>query len=456
MTSAYRMLCVGDVHLGRHPTRVPVRDDRLTVAHVWRQCVDAAVQRDVDAVILPGDVVDRENKMYEAFGTLQRGVRRLTDAGIDVVAVAGNHDFDALPRLVDALDAPRLHLLGRGGTWETLALPATDPRIRFVGWSFPEAHVTASPVDDLSVDGLDLEAGALPTVGVMHGEVGASQSRYAPAQRSALADVPATAWVLGHIHAPGVHREGRQLQLYVGSPQPLDPGETGPHGAWIVEVRPERRAQARPVPRATVRYAPVTVDVTDAADADAVERAVLDGIRARLAAIVDETPTVRRVATRLHIEGRTHLHREIEAMTDALHDDLTVHVDDTTATLDAITIDTRPAHDLEALADGGDTPAVLAQLLLDLEQGRDTDAVTDLLQRTREAAHEVHDASGYAPLRRDGATQDPPSDATLREILHHRGLLLLDELHAQTGADPRGTGEDENGNAKTFNVERHE
>ena len=70
----------------------------------------------MDAVVLPGDMVDAENKMYEALGPLERGVQRLLSEAIPVIAVAGNHDFDAFSRLVGSIEDDRFHFLGPDGT----------------------------------------------------------------------------------------------------------------------------------------------------------------------------------------------------------------------------------------------------------------------------------------------------------------------------------------------------
>ena len=70
--------------------------------------------------MLTGDVVDAENKMYEAYGALERGLRRLLEAKVEVVAVAGNHDHDAFPRLVRTVEDDRLHLLGAGVQWDVV------------------------------------------------------------------------------------------------------------------------------------------------------------------------------------------------------------------------------------------------------------------------------------------------------------------------------------------------
>jgi DNA repair exonuclease SbcCD nuclease subunit len=120
--SVTQILCTGDVHLGRRPSRVPVEDGGLSVRHVWERFVETAINREVDVVVLTGDIVDSENEMYEAFGTLERGVQRLLDGGMQIVAVAGNHDHDAFPRLVRGIDADGFHLLGPGGTWEKVQL----------------------------------------------------------------------------------------------------------------------------------------------------------------------------------------------------------------------------------------------------------------------------------------------------------------------------------------------
>jgi hypothetical protein len=77
---------------------------------------------------------------------------------------------------------------------------------------------------------------------------------------------------------------------------------------------------------------------------------------------------------------------------------------------------------------------VLAQLLLDLKHGRETEAASNLLRDAQNAAQTVHEAPGYDPLRHDPDVPGLPSGEALRSILYQRGLLLLDALHAQSGA----------------------
>jgi DNA repair exonuclease SbcCD nuclease subunit len=425
-TGFYQILCTGDVHLGRRPSRVPVEDDELSVRHVWERFVETAINREVDVVVLTGDIVDSENEMYEAFGALERGVQRLLDGGMEIVAVAGNHDHDAFPRLVRGIDADGFHLLGPGGTWEEVQIGLeSGETVRFVGWSFPQPTVLSSPLDDLEIAETDE-----PTIGVLHCEAGSGEGQYAPVRRDVLARMPVDTWLLGHIHAPNDHREAGQLQLYPGSLQPLDPGEPGTHGAWLVEVS-GKDASAEQIPLASLRYEERAVDVTDCETGDDVEETVLHALRDSAAELGEQFPDLRHVAHRLRFEGRTAIHREIDETLREMVGTVRREVDDISATIESFKLDTRPAHDLDELARADDPPGVLAQLLLKLENGDvEHERVQRILRAASKATREVHESSRYEPLRRDSETRDSPDRGELRSMLYQQGLLLLDELHA--------------------------
>ena len=115
-----KLLAVGDIHLGRTPSRLPMelanRVHELGPAEAWRRAVDAAIAAGVKAVLLAGDVVERDDDFFEAYRELSKGVRRLTDKGVEVIGVAGNHDVKVLPRLADQI--PKFQLLGSGGEWK--------------------------------------------------------------------------------------------------------------------------------------------------------------------------------------------------------------------------------------------------------------------------------------------------------------------------------------------------
>ena len=104
--SAVGLLFTADVHLGRRPSGLPREAD--TAEHSPRvglnRVVDAATDRDVDAVVIAGDLVNRERRYAEAYGVVERAATLLRDADVAFVCVAGNHDHDALPRLADDID----------------------------------------------------------------------------------------------------------------------------------------------------------------------------------------------------------------------------------------------------------------------------------------------------------------------------------------------------------------
>jgi exonuclease SbcD len=222
-----RLLFIGDMHLGRTPSRLPddleelgLRRSELGPAAAWRASIDHALSSEVDAVVLAGDVVEGIDDRFEAYRDLKAGALRLAAAGIPLIGVAGNHDVEALPRL--ARQIPAFRLLGAAGRWETVDVAThSGVPLRLLGWSFPAQRVERNPLDSL-----DLESArqrGVATLGVLHCDVDAGSSRYAPVSSRALAALPVDGFLLGHVHRPD-RLEGDRPQGYLGSLVGLDPG----------------------------------------------------------------------------------------------------------------------------------------------------------------------------------------------------------------------------------------
>lgn len=422
MPSPVVLLCTGDLHVGRFPSHVLASDRALSVEAVWSRTVDLALTERVDAVVLTGDVADQDNKFFEALGPLRTGVDRLAAAGVRTVAVAGNHDYDVLRRLADLVDPNAFTLLGTGGTWtETTIEKEGEPALRLVGWSFPARHVRASPLDTFPA----LDPGP-PTLGVVHGDLDQAESDYAPLPRAALAQPHVSGWLLGHVHRPALDRVGGTTTLYPGSLQPLDPGERGPHGPWLVTVQPGGAVEAYHRPLASVRYDAVEVDLSGVENRDSVEMALATAVDDHLADVHDAQPDAVRVVVDLRAVGRTAAFAEVVAVASQLEGQ-EVPGPHATATVRRVAVAARPAYDLDAVAQRNDPAGAVAQLVLDVERG---DA-PDLVAEAGRSLRALDGATGLAPLRRDSRpTADPTAEA--RERLAAQGLRLLDALLAQT------------------------
>ena len=430
-TMKVRVLATADIHIGRRPSRLASAETaaRYSCAQMWFRIVERAIELDVDLVALAGDVVDHENRFFEATGPLEDGLIQLAEAGIPTYAVGGNHDFDVLPKIVDAVGSEWLHLVGRNGRWEeTVVERDGEPVLRVHGWSFPTATVASSPMDDYRLRADD----SLPTLGLLHADLDARHSDYAPVLREELLECPVSAWILGHVHRPRWEppRTGPGL-LYTGSPQAMDPGETGPHGPWLIELRGPRRIGARQLAMSRVRYESVEVDLTGQTDRDELESHLTASVGQYLADLDEETEeAIEQLSLRLILVGRTPLSAQLEMLTRPMVEQFERRYRGMTARVDKITNETLPVLDLNELAEKHDPTGVLARTLIALQSGEPSRETADLIRKAHGQMLDVHAAPAYSGLRSDA----PPDAEDVRRTLIRQGRLLLDTLLAQRGA----------------------
>jgi DNA repair exonuclease SbcCD nuclease subunit len=266
----------------------------------------------------------------------------------------------------------------------------------------------------------------------LHADLDQPGSHYAPIALAELRAAPKGFWLLGHVHASALYEApGESTVLYPGSPQALDPGEPGIHGAWILELLPGHRFSARQLPLSTVRYETRSIDLTGAADSGTLERRLTASISSYLNEVLDEAGPLRCLSLRLRLHGRTALHRSLEAELARVVEDYALPAGELVALIERVEFETRPPLDLVALASGNDAPAILARLLIALEEGtalNDPD-LAPLLQDSVDRVTQVWEARPYLTLRGEGSEQSPLDIA--RRALARQGFLLLDQLLAQ-------------------------
>jgi DNA repair protein SbcD/Mre11 len=427
------ILCIGDIHLGRRSGKLPaeitdyeIDPVTLTPTATWRAACRWGVEHDVDAVLMAGDVVENAQDRFEAYGHLKWGVEKLLAAGIPVFAVAGNHDYDALPRLADQI--PDFHLIGRDSRWEVLEEELKNgSRIRIVGWSFQDQYCRENPLR-----GLDIERDReVPTLGLLHCDLDASGSLYGPVPLRDLEAVPVDAWFLGHIHKPSPLSGPRPIG-YLGSLSGLDPGEPGPHGPWLATVKGPGDISIKHLPMASLRWEGEEINI-DSIAGDSPED-IKDELLACISRAIDRIHQrveggpypPRAVGCRIRLSGRSPFHRLIRT----LSGELVNHQESPGGIyyfVEKVIDRSGPALDLADIARGGDPPAALARLIIDIidRKGRDD----ELIAAARDTFSRITADSRWARLKKDPIADDE----AIRRIMIDSGLTALEELLSQQG-----------------------
>lgn len=238
-----RFLHTADLHLAaERPDRWEALDALL----------EAAGERDADALVVSGDLLDRD----EDHETLRPRIRERLDAlGLPVYLIPGNHDRAAFRPGQDWGGAVRPLLSEPVQT-------AEQGQVRFVGAPFPSEETTFRRLRRHVEEAV---APAAANVLLLHGTLierddariqAESQEdepgRYLPIHTGALAGLDLTYVALGHYHQRARRDVGGCPVVYAGAPSPIGSHAWGPRTATLVEVD-EGAATAEPV-RLPVSY----------------------------------------------------------------------------------------------------------------------------------------------------------------------------------------------------------
>ena len=431
------ILAIGDVHLGTSCSGVldvvssmGIDPKELTPAAALKRSTDFAINEKVDAVLFAGDVVESTNARFEAMPPLEECINRLQDAGIEVFAVAGNHDVEALPRLAALMEG--FTLLGAGGEWVSRTVTKnTIPVAEIIGWSFGERFVRQSPVAQLLSKPLEPVSTRVPRIGLLHADLNASGGHYAPIRQVELDDTGYDAWLLGHIHKPSIDSLSAPVDSppsgYLGSLVGLDPSETGPHGPWLLRVSDGGGLLLKHIPLAPLRWEKIPVSVEGLEDADDMADRLLDKAADIVRQIGQSGPSPRVLGLRARLTGTSPRHEDIEKrIASGEWKDLRRDVHGTAIFFNKIIAVMEPKLDLAKIAEGNDPAALMAQRLVALR--RDDDQSKDLLEQAREALADVALNQRWSPVNEHRNATEPLSDEALRDVLYRSGMMALNAM----------------------------
>lgn len=421
------ILCTGDLHLGRHPSRIPDEYDsrKFSPAFIWDKIIQKALDSKVDALVISGDIIDRDNRYFEAYGPFEAGIKKLAKENINVIAIAGNHDYDVLPELAHNINSDNFKFLGKGGNWEHQSLEKDGNKIlNFIGWSYPDRQVRKNPLENIKMAEEDI-----PVIGIVHSEVNNPGSNYAPVSIDSLQEMDFVGWLLGHIHKPSLISNVSPFILNPGSPQPLNPNEQGIHGVWEVIIKSKNEFEIVRCPLASLEYINIEIDVSTLEKVEDLTSLLIERIEIEMDSSMIKEWIPDLIISRITLVGHTKLCREFDENKEKLKE-LEPRAFGCRVLIDKIDNQTRPPYDISNLATGSSQVALIAQYLLKLEAGNGDQLPEELLKKVEKQLLLAYRSNAYQPLRKQNRTQ-PPGRKEVYSILKKQARLLLDSLLAQ-------------------------
>jgi len=229
----FRFIHTSDLHLDAPLHSLALKDEALSdlVGSATRgaleQIVTLCLEESVHALLIAGDLYDRDLHSMKTAAFLTAQLERLNAAAIPVFVIRGNHDAASVITKELYLP-PNVHVFsGHGGTER---LEEHGVAVHGVSFAKPQAPESLLPKYPAPVAGCF-------NIGLLHTSLAGSEGHdtYAPCSISDLKNHGYDYWALGHIHKRQVHSEAPHIVM-PGMPQGRDIGEAGTKTLTLVSV----------------------------------------------------------------------------------------------------------------------------------------------------------------------------------------------------------------------------
>ncbi|MEZ4702033.1 MAG: DNA repair exonuclease [Rhodothermales bacterium] len=298
----HTFLHLADIHLDAsficrsHSMREQLRSELLASL---QRAVDYAIRERVLAVFIVGDLLEAEHLSVETEQFLLEQCRRLDEAHIPCVYVAGDRDPGSHLARAYAMAWPESFIYISANQPRVIELQDVDgtPIVRLVG----AGHEAGSEGANL-ISAYPAAKSEIPTFGLLHGTVeGArgtgSEPRTAQTAAASLKRLNYAYWALGHMNASQQVKDVPNA-WYPGSLMGRSAEETGLHGGLLVSLDEDGEIQVAFKSFSRVEWVQLTIDaLVDVQDFNTLAQRVEKAFNAAIAA--DESIHMRLVQVRL-------------------------------------------------------------------------------------------------------------------------------------------------------------
>lgn len=421
-----KILATADLHLGRRSSAVPIEEREGSTKYTWQRIVDWSIQNNVDILVLSGDIIDKDNRYFEAIGPLQTGFDKLNKNGIVVYLVTGNHDYGVLAEITQNNRYENVHLLGKDGKWEKKRYQGDGGAIQFVGWSFPNEHVREDPLKGFNQ--LETDPNEV-TIGLLHSEADTPDSKYGPVEINELKNTGTDAWILGHIHKPSKLNKDKPFIAYPGSPHALNSGEQGVHGPLLLEVEGKDNLRVSQIPVSPVRYESLQIKIEPTDNEATLREKLTSALFQQGQELLSELEKIRYLIFDIELKGNSTAVKELENWTDRAIEDYRQELETgTKIIIRKVTNRVQPAvENLGELAREKSPAGKLAESIMALEKGETTPFIDKLTKEWQRKQQKVNNTGTYFPLRSEKQLPEP-NDKLAREYILKECNQLLNTL----------------------------
>lgn len=259
----FKFVHVADLHLDSPFVGLRSAPDPVTRAlegasfAAYDRVIATALERQVDFVLIAGDVYDSEDRSLRAQLRFRDGLGRLAQAGIESFVVYGNHD--PLDGWSARIEWPQLaHRFGADAVEAVPICRDGLPIAAVYGMSHRHRELRSNLARRFRATGDDAFA-----IGLLHANVEGigGHENYAPCCLADLETAGMDYWALGHVHRPTVLRSETPVIVYPGSTQARTRAEQGERCCYVVSIK-GGVASLEPVAVDAVRWHSVDIPIT--------------------------------------------------------------------------------------------------------------------------------------------------------------------------------------------------
>lgn len=240
-----KIIHCADVHAGRPAPASLSREKaslrRWEIEKSLERIVEITHEERAHILLVAGDLFEH---LYTGPAWVRQAAALFsTIPGTNVFISPGNHDPIVRDSLYHSLTWPDNVRIFRSPALEEVVLSELGAAVYGFGWaSFVER--------DRVLQGCTVRCKDLLNILVIHGQLVpapadpvASAFQYLPIPYGDIRDFGADYVALGHVHAPAAVQIGEAIAVYPGCPEPLDFGDSGERGIYLVTA--ERNLQER-------------------------------------------------------------------------------------------------------------------------------------------------------------------------------------------------------------------